>query len=738
MVVERRPRRRLGGRLARAPLAAMVAVLWLIALSSPATGDVFGPIELVSADSRQQADFVNHSVISGDGRYVAFDGSFAGVTGVFRRDLDTGVVELVAPGDAELPSISAGGRYVSFTTTARLDEENDANAAPDVYVRDMENPDARPCRSGRDEELEPCAFTLVSAVDGSRAGLSYSYAAPATEEARYGSLATGRSALSADGSRVAFITTAVSNLANPGRPALPREAEAPETPALQVALRDLRTDRTELVSVLSEGGRVAESPLGQTLPVPATTFGGQTYGAAFPGGTRRPTFTSPYAGASLSADGTTVAWMGQQIERQAPVLGAEPSIGPGYAEPLWRRVADGPFAPTRRVTGGGDPASEACINSGEARPAEPPTLSDPCQGPFDTTRPEGSNGGVFTLPSDDADFVPQLSADGFTVAFVANAPVVGAGEFGRTFEFSDDLFLGDMHAGLTRVQALRRLTQVAGGNFFETERVAPVVDLGIAPDGSEIAFSTQRTVFPMGSPTYVSAPSAVAHAQELFDVDLSNDTLTRVTQSYQGAASEPTGAATGSPTLSGDGNTLAFTSAADDLVYGDGNGAGDAFTVVRKRFAGEAVQQYISPAPANPELHPAWTLSVTARSRKDGSVLLEVLVPGAGTLTAGAHSTLVSRRCTSGRKRACRRGGRGRRATTRTVASRSARPSSAELTLLTLKLAPRYGSLSRRRGGLQARVNLSFVASGHPRLRRRIAVTFRRARKARPRRGARR
>jgi WD40-like Beta Propeller Repeat len=708
--------------------AAAAASLWLIALSAAAKADVFEPIALVSADSRQQADYVNHSTISGDGRYVAFDGSFAGVTGVFRRDLDTGVVELVAAGDAADPSISDDGRYVSFTTTARLDEENDANAAPDVYVRDMSNPDQRPCRAGRDEAREPCAFTLASAADGSRSGLSYSYPTPSSEQARYGSLASGRSALSADGSRVAFLTTAVSNLANPDRPPLPRAPEPPETPALQVAVRDLHTDRTELVSVLYEAGQVVQSPFGQTQPVPATTFGGQTYGAAFPGGARKPAFPTSYGGASISADGTTVSWIGQQIERQAPVLAAEPFIGPAYAEPLWRRIADGSLTPARRVTGGGDPASEACISSGETRPAEPPTLSDPCQGPFDTTRPEGTGGGVFTLASDVSDYVPQLSANGSTVAFVSNAPVVGAGEFGHTSEFSDDVYVVDMRARFTRAQAFRRLTEVAGGNFFETERVAPIVDLGVSPDGTEIAFSTQRTVFPLGSPSYVSAPSAVARAQELFDVDLSNDTLTRVTQSYQGAASEPSGAPTGSPAFTDDGDTLAFTSSAYDLVYGDGNSAGDAFLVRRKRFTGEAVQQYISPPPANPEPHPGWVLTATARSRGDGSVLLEVLVPGAGSLSAGAHSTLVLARCARRARHTCRP---RTRAATRMVASRLARASHAGLELLTLKLESRYRSLARRHGGLPARVNLTFAATGHPQLRRRIAVTFKRGHSAR-------
>jgi len=111
-------------------LATPVA-LWLLALSGAATllgavpaaagADVFEPIALVSrgtlgAGATQQAEYAHDPAISGDGRYLAFDGSIGGITGVWRRDLATGQIEQVAGGDAELPSISANGQYVSFTT----------------------------------------------------------------------------------------------------------------------------------------------------------------------------------------------------------------------------------------------------------------------------------------------------------------------------------------------------------------------------------------------------------------------------------------------------------------------------------------------------------------------------------------------------------------------------------------------------------------------------------------------
>ncbi len=105
-------------------LGACVLPVALLAISVPAEADVFGPISLVSegrsSGVTEQAEYAHDPAISGNGQYVAFDGSFGGVTGVWRRDLATGAIEQVAGGDAELPSISADGQYVSFTTNEGL------------------------------------------------------------------------------------------------------------------------------------------------------------------------------------------------------------------------------------------------------------------------------------------------------------------------------------------------------------------------------------------------------------------------------------------------------------------------------------------------------------------------------------------------------------------------------------------------------------------------------------------
>ncbi len=728
-------------RLAPAILAC-AALAPLSGIVAPAQADVFGPIGLASTGAIpgspfvQQADSASDSVLSANGRYVAFDGLFAGRTGVFRRDLLTDEVAIVAEGDAAQPSISADGRYVSFTTTASLDRENDKNAAPDVYVRDMEKPSTEPCPEGWEQwenEREACAFTLASAVNGSSVGLSYTYVSnPQFEATHEGSVASGRSALSADGREVAFETTAISNLANPNRTGAPVSEEA-ETPAAQIAVRNLETKATTLVTVRID--QATRSPqlnaAGQPEPVPASAEGG--YGAVYPSGTKIPPFPSEttFAGASLSADGSTVAWMGQQIKEQAPVMpGFDLADEPEYTEPLWRRIGEGGSASTRRVTGGSDPTNPACEASGETQTSSSATLSDPCQGPFDTSAANKGTPGVWTLGTAD-DYLPRLSANGEIVALLATAREVASGEEATAAQSSDDLYVVDMREGLSRVAATRRLTEIAGGPAEDPPRTGPILDLGVSPDGSQVAFSSERTIFPLGSPAYVSAPYGINRAAELYDVDLEDDTLTRVTQSFEGGQSlRPEGPSsfTGSPSFAEGGNVLAFSSNSDNLVYGDGNQNSDAFVVSRVQFASSPAVSEITAPPANPSLVPPWKLGATASSRRNGTVVVDVLVPGAGSLRAGAQSAVrVKVRARSAARRAhrARRGGPARTTVaTRTVASAAARPGGIVVVPVTLRLARAYSSLASSRGGLSATVTLSFSATGRPTLRERIAVTF--------------
>jgi WD40-like Beta Propeller Repeat len=769
-----------------------LALLALLAVAAPARADVFGPISLASQSTMsgdgsppQQADYAHDPAISGNGRYVAFDGSFGGVRGVWRRDLVSGEVlpvavgqaadAAIAAGDAELPSISFDGRYVSFTTTAPLDPVDDRNSSPDVYVRDMDVPvygaeGAHPCGSAAscDTPAAPGAFTLASAQNGFASGLAY--AEPSSP--LYGALAAGRSALSADGRKVVFVTTAVSSLDG---------EEAPATPALQVGVRDLDTKTTTLVSVRYDPatGLPAVSGSGQEEPVSGSE-GGTTFGAVF-AGAPPPRFLAPTqygltptVGASISADGSTVAWMGQDVGAQVRTLPGE-ELRPHYAEPLWRRIAGGPQALTRRVSGGADPTSAACIGSGESALAQPPTPSDPCEGPFETEPLSGIEGDPLV------DTMPMLSANGQTVAFLATAPPFGEGSFGLSVSSRpSDVYVSDMSGEEPRARALRPLSEIAGADAENPATDAAIVDLALSPDGEEVAFCTQRTLFPLGTPAYVSAPAASVGLVELFEADLADETLTRVTRAFGGGEPEhphkPVAAGVVpytqfdgslSPSFSGDGLTLAFSSTASNLVYGDGNtpsvesigfDGSDAFVVSRETFGFEPPAQEVSAAPPDPRLAPGWRLYLTARSRRDGTVALEASTPAAGTLRAGAiarRMAAIARR--EGRIRRTHRvrrraGAAHGSARPRALAQTEAHTDASGVVTLVLKIVPAYRALAARQGGLSATVSVTFSSPGRPTLRATVPVTFlaaaahrsgrapraRRARASRPRRGGRR
>jgi WD40-like Beta Propeller Repeat len=760
-----------GWRARRVPGLLAAALLCLMA-AAPARADVFGPISLVSEGSLdggelQQAEYAHDAVVSGNGVYVAFDGSVAGVTGVWRRNLLTDALEQVAGGDAEMPSISANGEYLSLTTNegrslpAVTDGEPDTapkQEAVSVYVRNMA---VGPGEAG--------AFTVASAANGSSEPLDYSGAGTTL-----GASAAPRSAISADGSEVAFVTTAISDLVP--YPKLEEEERKrgetpqPHTPPDQVAVRYLESAQTVLVSrCYFDCGESAAA--GAAEPV----VGKGQLGAVYPGERLEfPTVpeTGEWPGASLSADGSTVAWMGEEIGEQAPTLPAE-TFEPKYTEPLWRRIAPGSETPTERVTGGSDPGNPLCAASGETALPATPSSSDPCQGPFVVEQGESTTTGIWGESRGVGDFIPRLSADGYTVAFLSEERLLAEGlDFGRGGDGQpSDLFVADMHPGLTREEALTQLTEIGPEKLTYA---APVADFEISSDGEQIAFATARTQFPLGFPQFEDAPAPEPGLPELFDIDLRNGTLVHVTHGYAGGPSEqphkvnlqeedqygtlPAGFGALSPSFSADGEQLVFTSTADNLVYGDGNtppgntpstapaNGSDVFLVEPVAFVSLPTAQYVSPAPTM-GFEPARRLGVTALSRADGSVLLYVAAPSAGTLTADARGALLVH-AAAGSSRSSRRAARAlvsshaaRRATnaaarkgprqlvvTRTLAvvGQAAHAPAGELIVLVLKLGPPYAGLASQPGGLSANANVTFSSPGERTLTESIAVSFRR------------
>ncbi|MBK5220417.1 MAG: PD40 domain-containing protein [Thermoleophilia bacterium] len=599
----------------RASLAGLgAATLLALSLASPSpagayyanAADVVEGAQLVSADYarlEQGDDATRFAAISADGRYVAIQtrsrnlfadddpdppGEYRG-GGVFRFDLQSRALVKVADGDlfresdnaflrrgASNPSISADGRFVAFSSGQRL-VPADTNDNVDVYVRDMDRLTS-----------EAGAYRLVSARDGGEVVANYA-PPPFPAASSPGAEVSPGVAISADGSRVAFRTEAASDL--------PARATA-DAAAGQIFVRDLNAATTTLVTAVRDGGSelMTAEPAGGGL------------------------------GTALSADGTTVAWTGRNAAAQTRFLSGE-NTDPAFNYFLWRRAPFGPEQQTRRITGLADPDDPICRQMEEADPSMVtnfnPNATGPCFGPL--TDQEGNR-------SDITAQVPALSGDGYAVAFLSGAgprPVVQSGP-------GLDLYLTDMRPGLSRKQSTTELTRDSPNGDLATS--SPLGSVAMSTDGRYLALSTSRTKFTLPTLALVGSSRVVPGPQELYVVDLQARTLERATHSTSGG--DVDGGVQDGLTIAADGSRVAFSSFAGNLFRGDSNQRADAFIASR----------VLEPAPGPPAGGEADgfstetvsrggpRVSVRAKAKASGVVVLTISVPAAGAIAATAKA----------------------------------------------------------------------------------------------------
>jgi len=277
---------------------------------------------------------------------------------------------------------------------------------------------------------------------------------------------------------------------------------------------------------------------------------------------------------------------------------------------------------TRRITGVADPDDPAC----DLTPiSSDPTATGPCYGPLaDTEQGRG----------DISQRAPALSADGRTVAFLAAA----AGRPTNVNNPGLDLFVTDMRPGVTRKAGTRELT--VEGAADDLTQSAPIESVGMAADGVHLLLTTLRSRFVLRALTPIGVPfRREPDAREVYAVDLRAATIERVVRGAGGG--DASGDAGANPALSADGSTIAFSSTAGNLFFGDANEASDAFWLTR----GVDVQT-IPPAPPAPpaefkddpseQMGPR--LQVRARPRSNGTLRLTVVAPLPGKLTAFARA----------------------------------------------------------------------------------------------------
>jgi Tol biopolymer transport system component len=683
----------------------VMIVLCVLVLAPPAHA-IYGPAagglgaEIVSVDnaSDEQGDASTvEAAISANGRYVVFqtratnffedDGVSGGDPeppgtlregGIFRYDRDTGELALVADGSevhtegseagklifrgAENPSISANGRYIAFSTAQQLVPQ-DTNENIDVYVRDMDVPLTA-------DRQESGAYTLVSAKSGGEEPATYTPPSPPLPGENPGAEVWPDTAISADGRYVLFRTTELGASEQP-KSDLPDQPVA-ETSPRQLFVRDLQAKTTTLVSRKKKGEPEEGGPAG---------------GAIGP--------------ASISADGSTVAWVSTDAPVQTRFLPGEVE-DPSQAYYLWRRWQE-PAPLTRRITGIADPEDAECYEGEGINPADQ-TTTGPCYGPL--SEQEASLASI-----DGAD--PALSADGYTVAFLAGAAL----RPNITKERGLDIFLTSMVPGVTRKAGTRELTLAV--NSGAQGSTPSIESLALSPDGSTIAFTSLRDSFVLPEPQPIGAFRPLPTASDLYVIHLGANTLERAVVGYEG--SDPNGSVSIDPTLTQEGSAVAFVSAASNLIYGDANGFPDAFVATLQAPGGTGAPPaganagsggFSLSAVASPEL------GVSVRRAKDGGVILLVETPGPGKLTAKARGSIP--KATSG-KRAKKAGASsavagGSKKTVKKktalpvlLASVSATARSEGTTTLTLHLSSKYAKDLQRAGKLEADITIDFV-----------------------------
>lgn len=682
-----------------AVLCSLVLAASAHAIYGPAAGGFGADIVSVDNASDEQADAAtSDAAISADGRYVVFqtratnffenDGVANGDPeppgiqregGIFRYDRDTGQLALVADGTetlesdhslvfrgAQNPSASADGRYIVFSTAQQLVPQ-DTNENVDVYVRDMDVPlTADRKHSG--------AYTLISAKNGGDEPANYAPRNPPLPGANPGSDVWPNTSISANGRYVVFRTPELAS-------DLPDRTTV-ETPAENLFVRDITAKTTTLITRTAVGHEPEECGTG------GVSAGGEPACGA----------TGP---ATISADGSTIAWVGSRAESQTAFLvGESPQRSTPYY--LWRRWQE-PTAVTRRITGIADPEDPACPPSGEVTLNS--TATGPCYGPLSEQESDlASIAGV----------APGLSANGYTVAFLAGAAL----RPNVTKSTGLDVFLTNMSPGVTRKAGTRELTlAVSSGAQGST---LSIESLALSEDGSTIAFTTPRDSFVLSEPQPTGTFRPFPTASDLYVIHLAANTLERAVVDYEGG--DPNRSVSVDPTLTEDGSTLAFVSSASNLIFGDANSASDAFTATFGVPGGTAAP----PAGVNAgsggfslTALSAPELGVSVKRAKDGGVTLLVETPGPGKLTAKARGSIpkASSGKTAKKARASSATARASKAKPKKkkapppvlLASASATARSEGTTTLTLHISAKYVKDLKHAGKLKANITIAFT-----------------------------
>lgn len=598
----------------RLPVALLATVPLLLGVATSAHAE-YGPgASIVSADYlrlEQGDDATTDADITPDGRYVVLqtratnffaddDPDPAGTIrrgGIFRFDRETGRLQLVADGnafatDAEGAQTLRGAANPSVSADGRRVVFSTAQALAPQDTNHNVDVYVRDMDVpvGADRQASG-AYTLVSARDGGDAPATYAPAALPQASGDAGADVWRNTSISADGNRVVFRTApdAVSDL--------PDHAAA-DVPGGQVFVRDLAARRTTLITRTEADGSPAGGAAGAMV---------------------------------LSDDGTTVVWSGAHAAAQTRFLNGE-HIDPDVNFYLWRRL-DGSV--TRRITGLADPDDPACDGTSVTLSS---SSTGPCYGPLTSQEEDGASL---------VNITPAVSPDGYQIVFLTTAGL-------RPTSINNpgpDLFITDMHPGLTRKEGTFELTR--DGSSLDPRVNAPIDSVAMAADGRHLVVGTVRTNFNLPLFAPVGTFRSTATSEELYVFDLVDHTIDRVVRAQDGSDASAGQGAGPSPTLTADGSTVAFTSQSTNLFYGDANGTADAFVtslVPPRSSEGPPPVDPNATPPGGFEIGPSGenedeglVLSLKRRT-KDGGLDASIVAPGPGTFRVTASASVAATR----------------------------------------------------------------------------------------------
>ncbi len=492
--------------------------------------------------------------VSVTGRYVAFSSSASNLVpddtnrspDIFVHDVWTSQTTRVsvatggAPANdrSEQPTITGDGRYVAFTSWASNLVAGDTNGQPDVFVHDR--------LTGQTERVSVDSF--------GRQVMDWS----------------GNAAMSADGTCVVFDSAAAHLV--PGDTNGLVEPFVHDRTAGTVWRVMLKPDGTQ---VLYPGGTVGSAAtisgdgrhVAFRRPFPRLAALGDifvharefletrlvsTFGAGTPALTDDGRYVAfPFIFDYLVPDDTNGQqdifvrdWQTGQTTRVSVATGGAQANGPSDSSAIsadGRYVAFASYA-TNLVTGDSNGRRDVFVHDRQTG---------------QTTRVSVATGGA---QANDPSGASAMSADGRYVAFVSDASNLVADDTNG----ASDIFLHDVWTGQTR-----RVSVAANGTEADSGSYEPDVSV----TGRYVAFSSSASNL---------VPDDTNRSPDIFVHDVWTSQTTRVSVATGGA---PANDRSEQPTITGDGRYVAFTSWASNLVAGDTNGQPDVF--VHDRLTGE-------------------------------------------------------------------------------------------------------------------------------------------------------